>query len=102
MPGVAAEDGSGWAVAPLDDPAVTLTATRAAATGRRQAPLGRRMRRSSTLGRRFLPGNVRLVTITPDSKDWTWVLERTCPDCGYDASAVPVVSVADRLRANAA
>lgn len=21
-----------------------------------------------------------------DDKDWTWVLERPCPDCGYDAS----------------
>jgi len=52
--------------------------------------------------RRFLPGSVRLVTITPDTKDWTWVLQRACPDCGYDASSVPVDSVADRLRANAA
>lgn len=22
----------------------------------------------------------------PDEKDWTWVLERECPDCGFDAS----------------
>ena len=42
------------------------------------------------------------MTITPDTKDWTWVLERACPECGYNASAVPVDSVADRLRANAA
>jgi hypothetical protein len=26
--------------------------------------------------------------ITPDTKDWTWVLERPCPDCGFDARAV--------------
>ena len=33
--------------------------------------------------------NVRVVTETPcapepDDKDWTWVLERPCPDCGFD------------------
>lgn len=22
--------------------------------------------------------------IVPDAKDWTWVLERPCPDCGFD------------------
>jgi hypothetical protein len=26
------------------------------------------------------------VNIEPDSKDWTWVLEQPCPDCGFDAS----------------
>ncbi|MFN8077697.1 MAG: DinB family protein [Kineosporiaceae bacterium] len=25
----------------------------------------------------------------PDDKDWTWVLERTCPECGFDAAALP-------------
>lgn len=25
-----------------------------------------------------------------DDKDWTWVLERPCPECGYDASAIDV------------
>ena len=24
---------------------------------------------------------------TPDTKDWTWVLERPCPECGFDTSA---------------
>jgi hypothetical protein len=42
------------------------------------------------------------VPITPDDKDWTWVLERPCPECGFDAAAVPPESVADALRANAA
>ena len=23
----------------------------------------------------------------PDTKDWTWVLERACPECGFDPSA---------------
>ena len=24
------------------------------------------------------------MTITPDTKDWTWVLDRPCPACGFD------------------
>ncbi|HWJ64488.1 MAG TPA: DinB family protein [Acidimicrobiales bacterium] len=40
--------------------------------------------------------------ITPDDKDWTWVLEQVCPDCGFDASACAHTDVADLLRANAA
>ena len=24
------------------------------------------------------------MTIPPDTKDWTWVLERSCPECGFD------------------
>jgi len=39
------------------------------------------------------------MTIEPDTKDWTWVLERRCPECGVDASAVAATDVADRLRA---
>lgn len=39
------------------------------------------------------------MTITPDTKDWTWVLERPCPECGYDGSTVPVADVAMRVRA---
>jgi hypothetical protein len=27
-------------------------------------------------------------TVTPDTKDWTWVLERRCPECGFEAAAV--------------
>lgn len=23
----------------------------------------------------------------PDTKDWTWVLDRPCPECGFDSSA---------------
>jgi hypothetical protein len=40
--------------------------------------------------------------IQPDDKDWTWVLQRPCPECGFDASSVPGPQVADRLRRNAA
>ncbi len=24
----------------------------------------------------------------PDAKDWTWVLQRRCPECGFDAKAL--------------
>lgn len=42
------------------------------------------------------------MTIEPDTKDWTWVLSRPCPDCGYDASAIAPQRLPDLLRANAA
>ncbi|MGH1488351.1 MAG: DinB family protein [Acidimicrobiales bacterium] len=38
----------------------------------------------------------------PDTKDWTWTLERPCPECGYDASKVDPSDVAAAMRANAA
>ena len=28
------------------------------------------------------------MTIEPDRKDWTWVLDRPCPECGFDATAL--------------
>ncbi|WP_371481309.1 DinB family protein [Kitasatospora sp. NBC_00315] len=40
--------------------------------------------------------------ITPDGKDWTWVLERACPDCGLDTPSVAREDVAGLVRANAA
>jgi hypothetical protein len=27
--------------------------------------------------------------IVPDDKNWTWVLERPCPECGFDPAAHP-------------
>lgn len=39
------------------------------------------------------------VSIEPDTKDWTWVLERPCPECGFDAATVDATNVADALRA---
>ncbi|MET0989970.1 MAG: DinB family protein [Glaciihabitans sp.] len=42
------------------------------------------------------------MAITPDTKDWTWVLERPCDQCGYDAAPVAPASVAELLRENAA
>lgn len=41
------------------------------------------------------------VAITPDTKDWTWVLERPCPECGFTAGAVELERVAGLLRENA-
>ena len=40
--------------------------------------------------------------IIPDEKDWTWVLERPCSECGFDATTVEPVAVADLIRENAA
>lgn len=40
--------------------------------------------------------------ITPDTKDWTWVLETACQECGFDASACDASSVGSLLRTNAA
>jgi hypothetical protein len=42
------------------------------------------------------------MTIEPDTKDWTWVLERACPECGFDARAVDAADLAGRLLASAA
>jgi hypothetical protein len=40
--------------------------------------------------------------IPPDTKDWTWVLERPCPECGFDASAFAREQVASMIRDTAA
>lgn len=40
--------------------------------------------------------------IVPDDKDWTWVLERPCPECGFDARTFPAEQVGAQARANAA
>ena len=42
------------------------------------------------------------MTIVPDTKDWTWVLERPCPDCGLDTRSFPRDAVPGMIRANAA
>jgi hypothetical protein len=41
------------------------------------------------------------MPIVPETKDWTWVLERKCDDCGFDTSAFPRERVGDLIRANA-
>jgi hypothetical protein len=42
------------------------------------------------------------MTIVPDTKDWTWVLSRPCPECGYDASTVAFADIPDRILTMAA
>ncbi len=39
--------------------------------------------------------------LDPDDKDWTWVLEQECPECGFDAGSVDAATVAGLLRDNA-
>ncbi len=38
------------------------------------------------------------MTISPDTKNWTWVTERACPECGFDASAITLDDVPGLLR----
>jgi hypothetical protein len=40
--------------------------------------------------------------MTPDTKDWTWVLERTCPECGFAAQDLTRDQVGPQLRQAAA
>jgi hypothetical protein len=40
--------------------------------------------------------------IVPDDKDWTWVLDRPCPECGLDTRQIEPASVAELLRSNSA
>lgn len=41
------------------------------------------------------------MTIEPDTKDWTWVLRRRCPECGLDARRLPREVIGAMIRANA-
>jgi hypothetical protein len=42
------------------------------------------------------------MTIEPETKSWTWVLERECPECGFDTRAFAAGDIANRLRDAAA
>lgn len=35
-----------------------------------------------------------------DDKDWTWVLDRPCPECGFDARGYDTANVAADIRTN--
>jgi hypothetical protein len=41
------------------------------------------------------------MPIVPDTKNWTWVLDEPCRECGYDAAEVGLRDVPDLVRANA-
>lgn len=47
----------------------------------------------------IVPDGIVPDSIVPDRRDWTWVLERPCPDCGFDAAAFPVERTGDAVRA---
>jgi hypothetical protein len=42
------------------------------------------------------------VTIVPDTKDWTWVLRRPCPECGFDTRSFERERIGELLLGNAA
>ncbi|WP_425864383.1 DinB family protein [Arthrobacter sp. TWP1-1] len=39
------------------------------------------------------------MAIISDDKDWTWVLERTCPECGFEAATATPATAATMLPA---
>ena len=41
-----------------------------------------------------------IESIAPDTKDWTWVLARPCPECGLDASTIEVSDIGALVRAS--
>jgi hypothetical protein len=41
------------------------------------------------------------MPITPDTKDWTWVLDRTCQECGFDVTSFEITQVGSMVRTNA-
>ena len=38
------------------------------------------------------------MPIVPETKSWTWVLEKPCPECGFDASTADAREVAEVAR----
>lgn len=40
-----------------------------------------------------------MTDVPGDDKDWTWVLERPCPDCGFAAAEIDGPAIADRIPA---
>ena len=41
------------------------------------------------------------MTVVPDDKDWTWVLHRPCPECGFDTRQPAREQIADLVRTSA-
>ncbi|ACQ81830.1 conserved hypothetical protein [Beutenbergia cavernae DSM 12333] len=37
-------------------------------------------------------------SIVPDTKDWTWVLRRPCPECGFDPAEVDPAAIGAQVR----
>jgi hypothetical protein len=38
------------------------------------------------------------MSITPDTKDWTWVLDAPCPECGLDTRSITLADVPVAVR----
>lgn len=38
------------------------------------------------------------MPITPDDKDWTWVLQRPCPQCGFEPGVVDFADIPEVVR----
>ncbi len=45
-------------------------------------------------------GTISCVSIEPDTKDWTWVVDRPCRDCGFDPADVEPGGLVDLLHEN--
>ena len=41
------------------------------------------------------------MAIAPDTKNWTWVLDRRCDECGFDAGTFPAERTGAAVRQNA-
>ncbi len=65
-------------------------------------PLAPPVARATPLWLNDRGGYVRLVPITPDTKNWTWVLDELCPECGFDAEAVELAAMGALVRVNVA
>jgi hypothetical protein len=50
---------------------------------------------------RVRPDPSEIVPIEPDTKDWTWTLQRECPDCGFDAQRLDIAELPQLLRDHA-
>src|SRR4051794_9535984 len=50
---------------------------------------------------RVRPDPSEVAPIEPDTKDWTWALQRECPDCGFDARRLDIEELPQLLRDHA-
>lgn len=41
------------------------------------------------------------MALKADTKNWSWVVERPCPQCGFDPSAIAFRQIPERLRRDA-
>jgi len=47
-----------------------------------------------------VPESPKPATIPIDDKDWTWVLDDVCSECGFDTSSFARENLGSMLRAN--